>query len=188
MTVSERIAVATGASSGIGAAVANRLIAAGMRIVGNGRDEDRLIGTLRSADPLGTRSIAVAGDVLHDATLARRGLVLGETLRIPKPGGCFALTDFFSVRPFDRRSRCAWETYANLVRLIHALLTLEEYSRLCQDLGFVNLQIEPVPDAISKSRTLLHIADGLAVSREAFLELFPADMMDMFFTGVASSP
>jgi NADP-dependent 3-hydroxy acid dehydrogenase YdfG len=64
-------AIVTGASSGIGAAIASRLIAAGLRVVGCGRRLDRVAEILAAADPAGNSSLAVACDV-RDETSVRQ--------------------------------------------------------------------------------------------------------------------
>jgi NAD(P)-dependent dehydrogenase (short-subunit alcohol dehydrogenase family) len=58
-----RVALITGAGSGIGRAVALGLLAAGHHVVLAGRRPDRLEDTLREAPPHGTRAIAVPADV-----------------------------------------------------------------------------------------------------------------------------
>ena len=58
-----RVALITGAGSGIGRAVALGLLAEGYAVVLAGRRADRLEDTLREAAPHGTRAIAVPADV-----------------------------------------------------------------------------------------------------------------------------
>ena len=66
-----RTALVTGASSGIGAAIASRLVAEGLRVVGCGRRPERAAEILAAADPTGNNSLAVACDV-RDETSVRR--------------------------------------------------------------------------------------------------------------------
>ncbi len=58
-----RTALVTGASSGIGAAIAQRLLAEGMNVIGCGRQQERVAAVLAEADSTGKRSLAVACDV-----------------------------------------------------------------------------------------------------------------------------
>ena len=68
-----RVAVVTGASSGIGAAIAEALSQAGARVVLTGRDEERL---RRVADRLGEHHV-VAADLAEDGSA---GTIVAETL------------------------------------------------------------------------------------------------------------
>lgn len=74
-----RVAVVTGANSGIGAAVTDALVEAGVRVVINGRRADRLEERVAGND----RMAAVAGDVL-DPDLAGRLLDTAKE----RFGGC----------------------------------------------------------------------------------------------------
>jgi NADP-dependent 3-hydroxy acid dehydrogenase YdfG len=64
-----RTALVTGASSGIGAAIAGRLLAEGMRVVGCSRRRDSVAEVLAAADPGGESSLAVACDVRSEASV-----------------------------------------------------------------------------------------------------------------------
>ena len=64
-----KTALVTGASSGIGAAIATRLLADGMRVVGCGRRQDRVAEILAAADPSGASSLALACDVTDEAAV-----------------------------------------------------------------------------------------------------------------------
>jgi NAD(P)-dependent dehydrogenase (short-subunit alcohol dehydrogenase family) len=66
-----RVALITGAGSGIGRAVALGLLAEGYAVALAGRRADRLEGTLREAAPHGSRAVAVPADVT-DADSVRR--------------------------------------------------------------------------------------------------------------------
>ncbi len=58
-----KVAVVTGASSGIGAATVKRLLDAGMMVVGCARRKDRLSSLMQEADASGENSLALAVDL-----------------------------------------------------------------------------------------------------------------------------
>jgi len=64
-----RTALVTGGSRGIGAAVAARLLAEGMRVVSCSRRQAAVADILAEADPSGERSSAVAVDVRDEASV-----------------------------------------------------------------------------------------------------------------------
>ena len=70
-----QVVIVTGASSGIGEAVARRLARAGAKVVIFARRLDRLQVLERELDPAGAGVLAVAGDITSDAN--RRKLVEG---------------------------------------------------------------------------------------------------------------
>lgn len=68
MTSSDRVALITGASSGIGEALARAFVADGLRVVLQARSTARLVAL---ADGLGDRAVAVPGDVTVPADQER---------------------------------------------------------------------------------------------------------------------
>lgn len=63
---SKRIAIVTGATSGIGEATARKLVAEGISVIGNGRNAEKL-GCLEAE--LGTAFYGVVGDITHDGVI-----------------------------------------------------------------------------------------------------------------------
>lgn len=68
MDNTQRVAIVTGATSGIGEATARQLIKAGFNVVGNGRQDDKLQALTRE---LGDAFCPAAGDVSDDAVVER---------------------------------------------------------------------------------------------------------------------
>jgi 3-oxoacyl-[acyl-carrier protein] reductase len=78
-TLEDRVALVTGSSRGIGAAIAVRFAQAGARVVLHGRDEAALASVRARITDVGGQAISVTGDVTVAADLARiRERVLDE--------------------------------------------------------------------------------------------------------------
>jgi NAD(P)-dependent dehydrogenase (short-subunit alcohol dehydrogenase family) len=73
----EKVAVVTGAATGIGESIARRLFAGGARLVVVGHDKSGLDGLLKDIDPGGARSRAVEGDV-RDAVCVANAVSVAE--------------------------------------------------------------------------------------------------------------
>ena len=72
-----KVAIVTGASRGIGQAIATAYVAAGASVAAVARSEDALAETCRLADPSGERVLAVVADVTDPAA---GGRILAATL------------------------------------------------------------------------------------------------------------
>jgi 3-oxoacyl-[acyl-carrier protein] reductase len=71
MDVADRTVVVTGASRGLGAAVAARFGEAGARVVVSSRDRSRLDGTVERIEAAGGTAVAVEADVTDEAAMRR---------------------------------------------------------------------------------------------------------------------
>src|SRR5579862_9675456 len=67
--LAEKVAIVTGAASGIGRATAARLASEGARVVGNDRDVQGLAAAIASLP--GGQHLAVPGDISEEKTAAR---------------------------------------------------------------------------------------------------------------------
>jgi NAD(P)-dependent dehydrogenase (short-subunit alcohol dehydrogenase family) len=104
-----KIAIVTGASSGIGAATAKAMVAAGAGVVLVGRDSDRLARTAQDADPSGAATEVVVADIteagapqrIASAALDRFGAIDS----IVHSAGLFEPLPFLesSLESFDRQ-------------------------------------------------------------------------------------
>ena len=70
MNASEKVAIVTGAGTGIGKAAALALLRAGYAVVLAGRRKEKLDAAVREAGPSGSRALAVATDVGDPASVA----------------------------------------------------------------------------------------------------------------------
>lgn len=113
-----RVAVVTGASSGIGAATAAALAGAGFQLVLGARRLDRL---RRVAEPLGATALAL--DVTDPAAVERFAAALPPAvhLLVNNAGGALGLDPVEEA--VDERWRVMWETnVAGTMRMTRALL------------------------------------------------------------------
>jgi NAD(P)-dependent dehydrogenase (short-subunit alcohol dehydrogenase family) len=72
-----QVVIVTGASSGIGAATARRLVRGGAKVVVTARRQDRLDVLVQELDPGGANVLAVAGDITSEIDRHR---LVGETV------------------------------------------------------------------------------------------------------------
>src|SRR5262245_46860434 len=82
-TLKDRVALVTGSSRGIGAAIATTFAQAGARVVLHGRDEAALNSVHARITNLGGEAITVTGDVSRFAELIRIRDRIRETYRDP---------------------------------------------------------------------------------------------------------
>jgi 2-hydroxycyclohexanecarboxyl-CoA dehydrogenase len=122
MDLGNKVAVVTGAASGIGRAVAVGLATAGARVAAVDRDADGLAATVRSIGGRSTAHEADLGDgpaipALRDEVVAAHGL----------PDVLVNAAGFDRVEPFMQNDDALWEALAAVnflgpVRLLHAFL------------------------------------------------------------------
>jgi NADP-dependent 3-hydroxy acid dehydrogenase YdfG len=117
MTTSNRVAVVTGASSGIGAATVRRLSADGFDVIGGARRLDKLRET---CDPVGARAIPL--DVRDPASVDAFAAQVGRCdVLVNNAGGAFGLEAI--ERADDDHWRTMWETNVfGLMLVTRALL------------------------------------------------------------------
>lgn len=123
-SLSGKVALVTGASSGIGRAIARRLAKCGCRLVLSGRDEDRLNALVAE---LGTRTIAAPQDlarkdeVTHPLDVALQSF--GQLDVLVLNAGLFSNTPFADEQ-IDVSQSMIDVNFASVVRLTHAALPL----------------------------------------------------------------
>jgi NADP-dependent 3-hydroxy acid dehydrogenase YdfG len=119
--VSDRVAVVTGASSGIGAACVRALADAGFSVVGGARREDRL---REVCEPVGARWMRL--DVTDQASVDAFASALdGCAVLVNNAGGALGLAPVGEAD--DRAWQVMWDTNVmGLMRMTRALLPLLE--------------------------------------------------------------
>lgn len=113
MDFTGKVAIVTGGGSGIGAEVARRLVAAGARVVINGRDAAKLEAVARAIDPAGGQVAAVPGDIALPATAAR--LVAEAEARF---GGVDILVNnagIFRPKPFLELTEAEYDGFLDII-------------------------------------------------------------------------
>jgi NAD(P)-dependent dehydrogenase (short-subunit alcohol dehydrogenase family) len=105
MCLKDKVVVITGGGSGIGADAARAFLAAGARVVLNGRREGALRRTAESIDPHGTRVATVAGDI-GDVETSQRLIAtavqrFGAVDVLFNNAGIFRPTPFLQVTPTE---------------------------------------------------------------------------------------
>lgn len=107
----DKVAIVTGASSGMGAGIAEELAHGGADVALVGRDTDRLGGTVTRVEAAGGGALPIAVDLTEDGSAAR---VVEDTLArfgrldiLVNAAGIFELAPFEeSLDAFDRQWRC----------------------------------------------------------------------------------
>jgi NAD(P)-dependent dehydrogenase (short-subunit alcohol dehydrogenase family) len=101
------VALVTGATSGIGRAVAVRLGADAMTVIVHGRDADRGAATVQEVEAAGGRARFVAADLGDAGEVSRLAAEAGEVDVLVNNGGIswFGPTAELDVATFDRARR-----------------------------------------------------------------------------------
>ncbi len=113
MTFKGKVALITGGGTGIGREVARELVAAGARVVLNGRREDKLKEAASAIDPGGSAAAWVAGDI-GAASTGRRMVEVAEE----KFGGVDILVNnagIFSPKPFLEHTEDDFDAYTHII-------------------------------------------------------------------------
>jgi NAD(P)-dependent dehydrogenase (short-subunit alcohol dehydrogenase family) len=105
MSLKDKVVLITGGGSGIGADAARAFVAAGSRVVLNGRREGALRRTAESIDPAGGRVAIVAGDIADPETSRRMVAVAVERFGgvdvLFNNAGIFRPKPFLDVAPAE---------------------------------------------------------------------------------------
>lgn len=114
MGLQNKVVLITGGGSGIGAETARRFIAAGAKIVLNGRRESMLSRLAEEIDPSGKHVACVAGDIGQRATGQR--MVARAVERFGGVDVLFNNAGVFRPKPFLDHSEQDLNDYLNLLR------------------------------------------------------------------------
>lgn len=114
MSLSEKVVLITGGGSGIGAAAARAFVAAGAKVILNGRSEAKLTQTAESIDPSGESIACCVGDIGEKATSQRM-----VALAVERFGGVdilFNNAGVFEPKPFLDHTEADLSSYMNLLK------------------------------------------------------------------------
>jgi NAD(P)-dependent dehydrogenase (short-subunit alcohol dehydrogenase family) len=114
ITLAGKAAIVTGASSGIGAAIAAELAQHGADVALIGRDSERLAGTAEAVEAHGRIAIRVEGDLTTDGTPAR--LVAEAVDRLGKLDILVNAAGVFELAPFEESLEALDRQWATNVR------------------------------------------------------------------------
>jgi len=159
-TWSGRIAIVTGASSGIGAAIAQELAAAGASLVLTGRDEEALDEVAARCRQGGSQTEVVAGDLTEDA--ARRAVIVaameaGGIDLLVNNAGLTMNARFSELRPEVLRRIMEINFFATVELTRLALESLvERRGRIVVMSSITGLVGTPTRTAYSASKHALH--------------------------------
>lgn len=113
MSFRDKVAMITGAGTGIGREAAKALVAVGAKVVLNGRRTDKLAESARAADPAGKSVAQLAGDV-GDPKVAQELAALAEE----RFGGVDMLINnagIFAPKPFLEHSEEDFDRYVRTI-------------------------------------------------------------------------
>ncbi len=113
MSLEDKIVLITGGGTGIGADAARGFLAAGAKVVINGRRAEVLTQTAARLDPTGANAAIVAGDIGQADT--RRRLIETATERFGGVDILFNNAGVFETKPFLKVTESDFARYLNLV-------------------------------------------------------------------------
>lgn len=114
MSLQDKVVLITGGGSGIGANTARALVAAGAKVVLNGRRSDVLENTAAQIDPTGKHITWIVGDIGQAET--RQNLVSSAVERFGGIDILFNNAGVFEPKPFLEHTEEDLESYLNLLR------------------------------------------------------------------------
>jgi NAD(P)-dependent dehydrogenase (short-subunit alcohol dehydrogenase family) len=114
MSLQDQVVLITGGGSGIGANTARAFVAAGAKVVLNGRRSDLLKNVAVQLDPTGKDITWIAGDIGQAET--RQNLVAAAIERFGRIDILFNNAGVFETKPFLEHTEADLESYLNLLR------------------------------------------------------------------------